>query len=171
MLRKCSVRSAGTAIRKGVAMNVTTIAATKVETATFAMPEGGEPKAPVHALMSLVLHPGDAVQTIDGIYSVMLHVQQGTIRVTAIDAKPHIHAGTGAPIPYGTDEAELCNGGSCELMTEQPAVLGPGNQLSIKDGQLGLELVGTEPAMAYVSLLIPEPGPDTRCWICPQATM
>ena len=152
-------------------MNVTAIAATKVETATIAPSEGGEAQAPVHALMSLVLDPGDGARTLDGTYSVMLHVQQGTIRVTTKDVNARIDAGSGDPIKYGIDEAEICAGGPCDLVAEQSADLGPGNQLSIKGGSL--ELVVDEPAEALVSLLIPDPGPgpNQRCWICPQELM
>jgi hypothetical protein len=139
----------------------------------------------VHALVRLVIDPGGSTPPLNvtPMYSVVLHVQQGTIRITTSEGSARISAGAGTPVSYGTDEAETCDGDPCTLASGQSAVLGPDNSLATEEGLLGIEVVGDQRATIYVSLLMPQSSeeefrgstatptmpmdPNSACWICP----
>lgn len=143
---------------------VTIIGAFEVKTDPIATPADGEPAELVHALVRLVIDPGDTMPTLWGI----LHVQQGTVRVTASEESARIRAGTRAPIPYGIDEAGACDAEQCSLAPGQSAVLGPGNSISATGGGLDVEVIGDERVIIHMSMLVPASDPGERCWICPE---
>ena len=150
------------------APEVTYISVTEAEAPDDATPAGGMGDvSPVHAIVSVAIDPGAMIPTLSSKRSVVLYIQQGTLRVTPDEGAASISIGTGEPVPYGDEGNMPCDTKSCRLETGQQATLGPGNGLAMNRGSLGMEVVGDERVVLLVSMVAPEGSPDERCWICP----
>lgn len=121
----------------------------------------------VHALMNISIEPGAPVPTLTGMRSVLISVQQGSLLVSASGEAVRIDVGTGTSIRSGDDTQVLCERHDCVLDPGQEAMLGPGNGLSVSQGNVQMEVHGDGGAVVQLSLVLPGSLLNERCWICP----
>ena len=117
-----------------------------------------------HRLLRVTIPPDLGVYMPDAAASLLLAVEQGTIRLT-ITGDATIAKGLGEPIRSG-DEVICSSLDGCPLAPDREVTLGPGNTLSLQDGTIDVDSTGPEPAVLGIAVV--GGSPARGCWICPK---
>lgn len=134
-----------------------------------------------HSMVKLVIDPGDEIKPLGDVRAVKLHMQDGALRVSISEGEASVGVAAGKPIRSGSDDIVLCDRGRRGLEVGESAILGAGNNFTLRDGVMHMEVVGDTPAELQMSVVKKEDdgsdddedtcdsGPITMnlCWVCP----
>jgi hypothetical protein len=130
-----------------------------------------------HSLLKLVIDPGSEIKPLGDVRAVNLHMQDGHLRVSISEGEASVVVASGEPIRSGDDDIVFCDRGRRHLDVGESAILGAGNNFTIRDGVMHMEVVGDTPAELQMSIVKKgdddgdTDGPVTMnlCWLCPFA--
>lgn len=128
-----------------------------------------------HSMVKLVIDPGSEVEPLGDVHAVNLHVLDGALRVSISEGDASVNVASGNPIRSGDADIVYCEQGRREMQLGEVAVLGAGNNFSIRDGVMHLAVDGDAPAELQASVVKKDADDEDdgsqvmprRCWVCP----
>lgn len=136
-----------------------------------------------HSMVKLVIDPGSEVKPLGDVRAVNLHMQDGELRISISEGEAIVVVASGKPIRSGDDGIVFCDSGRRHLEVGDSAILGAGNNFTLRDGVMHMEVVGDTPAEMQMSVVktdddggdgddddgTVDDGPVTMnlCWLCP----